>query len=360
MNKLNFINDVMTCCSGNRIPIFCIQEHFLYRSNLYKIAKNLNNFSVLAKSAHKDFKNQDKGRPCGGLATVIPKNFRKYVSIVNCQSWRLQPLLISLKNMKYLVINSYFPTDPKNLNGNNVELEDLLAEIKSILNSNKFNSVYLVGDLNCDFLRNTVHVKTIDAFMTSTNLYSLWQDYPIDYTYSYENVGNNTSTFILDHFLALESSKQEVSSAGVLHLVENTSDHEPIYVIIQTNHREDKVDSVIRTNFNPKPCWKKADIDQKLDYNDVLFQKLLGIYVPSEAIGCRDVNCNDIKHKDDIDSYVSDILGAVSESGKFTIPTGKPGSSNGDNIKYKLRKKTVGWKEYVEPYQDQANFWNSI
>ena len=86
---------------------------------------------------------------------MIPKNFRKYVSIVNCQSWRLQPLLISLKNMKYLVINSYFPTDPKNLNGNNVELEDLLAEIKSILNSNKFNSVYLVGDLNCDFLRNT-------------------------------------------------------------------------------------------------------------------------------------------------------------------------------------------------------------
>ena len=163
-------------------------------------------------------------------------------------------MLITLENKKHLVINSYFPTDPKNVNGNNIELENLLAEIKSIINSNKCDFVYLVGDLNCDFLRNTVHVKTMEAFMNSNNLYSIWQDNPIDYTYSCENVGNHTSTFILDHILTLTSSKQYISSAGVLHLVENMSDHEPIYAVIKVDHRDDKMNNDTKTNFNPKPC----------------------------------------------------------------------------------------------------------
>ena len=163
-------------------------------------------------------------------------------------------MLITLENKKHLVINSYFPTDPKNVNGNNIELENLLAEIKSIINSNKCDFVYLVGYLNCDFLRNTVHVKTIEAFMNSTNLYSIWQDYPIDYTYSCENVSNHTSTFTLDHILTLTSSKQYIPSAGVLHLVENMSDHEPIYAVIKVDHRDDKMNNDTKTNFNPKPC----------------------------------------------------------------------------------------------------------
>ena len=77
--------------------------------------------------------------------------------------------MIDIMKKKYLVINSYFPTDPKNVTGNNMELETLLAEIKSILSSTKFDFVYLVGDLNCDFIRNTVHVNTVKDFMTTTN-----------------------------------------------------------------------------------------------------------------------------------------------------------------------------------------------
>ena len=92
--------------------------------------------------------------------------------------------------------------------------------------------------------------------------------------------------------------------------------------------------------------------------NDVLFEKLFHLHIPSEAINCRDINCNNHDHKGEIDSYVFEILEAVSNSGNITIPTGTPCRSKTN--KNKTRKKTVGWKEFVEPFQDKANFWNSV
>ena len=74
-----------------------------------------------------------------------------------------------------------------------------------------------------------------------------------------------------------------------------------------------------------------------------------------EAVGCRDVHCKDKNHRDDIDKYVKEILEAVNESGKESIPT--PPSRQTKKVR---RKKTVGWKELVEPYQDGAHFWHSV
>ena len=102
--KLDFINDVIKLCSGTNIPIFCIQEHFLLRSNLYKISKNLPSHSVVAKPAYKDFKTQDRRKPMGGLATIVPKFIRKKITLINCQSWRLQPFLINLNKKISLLI----------------------------------------------------------------------------------------------------------------------------------------------------------------------------------------------------------------------------------------------------------------
>ena len=54
-----------------------------------------------------------------------------------------------------------FPTDPKYINAENIELENLLAEIKSIMNRADFNYLYIDGDINCDFTRNTIPVGLI-------------------------------------------------------------------------------------------------------------------------------------------------------------------------------------------------------
>jgi hypothetical protein len=62
-------------------------------------------------------------------------------------------------------------------------------------------------------------------------------------------------------------------------------------------------------------------------------------------------------HKEKIDSYIKDILENVSESGFETLPV----SVNNPNTNNKsMKKKTAGWKDFVEPYQDNAQFWHSI
>ena len=92
---------------------------------------------------------------------VIPKHMRKCSTLINCESWRLQPVLFEIGQKKLLIINSYFPTDPKTINSENQELMATLAITTNILDTTTFNSVYLAGDLNASVLRNTSHVQEI-------------------------------------------------------------------------------------------------------------------------------------------------------------------------------------------------------
>ena len=142
----------------------------------------------------------------------------------------------------------------------------------------------------------------------------------MDFTHSYDNQNGVTSTHAVDHILALKREKEQVVDAGVLHLVENMSDHEPIYAVIKADHQKDKKSNGDDVDISLKPKWKDATADQKLEYNDVLFRKLMSLDIP-EAVGCRDVHCKDKNHRDDIDKYVKEILEAVNESGKESIPT---------------------------------------
>ena len=111
--KFSFINDLIKV-SGSQIPIFCIQEHFLMRNNLYKLSNAFKSSSVFSVPAYKNFHVQDAGRPRGGLSIILPKELRKCVKFIKCESWRIQPILININNVKYLIIKTYFPTDLNN------------------------------------------------------------------------------------------------------------------------------------------------------------------------------------------------------------------------------------------------------
>ena len=118
-------------------------------------------------------------------------------------------------------------------------------------------------------------------------------------------------------------SQSTIEDAGVIHSIENMSDHEPIYDIIKVEHaiESDDADEPIG---KPRPVWRNATEDQKLEYNDVLFRRLLRMEIPESVRLCSDVHCKDDNHKNDIDKYVEDILTNVSESGHETLPIVAP------------------------------------
>ena len=57
-----------------------------------------------------------------------------------------------------------------------------------------------------------------------------------------------------------------------------------------------------------KPKWTKASPDQRLEYNDVLFRKLMQLNSTMTVPSCSDIHCKDILHRVAIDRYADEIL----------------------------------------------------
>ena len=352
--KLNYIQDIINV-SGNKIPIFLVQEHFLLRSNIYKLSKFFNTSAVLAKPAFKNFETQNTGRPMGGLATIVPKYLRKHTKVMNCESWRLQPILFKFGNKEILIINSYFPTDPKTINSENQDLISTLAVVTNLIETTTFHSLYLAGDLNCEFMRKSSHVRAVREFMTRLNLVSVWDYHDVDFTHTFEKETGEVYHHTIDHILTLNRSQGSIECAGAIHRVENMSDHEPIFAVIGVEASEKNEDVKEAAGAGrSKPVWKMATEDQKLEFNDILFRKLIRMEIPESIKVCSDIKCSDEHHKEEIDTFVKELLENVSESGHETLPIVTP------KAKKNLRKSTPGWKDCVEPFQDEAHFWHNI
>ena len=79
-----------------------------------------------------------KGRGKGGLATLWDKNLTKHVSQIKCASFRLQVTKFTFPSGSLLLLNTYFPCDPRVNNFNEDELLTLLAEMKEIMNNERY------------------------------------------------------------------------------------------------------------------------------------------------------------------------------------------------------------------------------
>ena len=160
--------------------------------------------------------------------------------------------------------------------------------------------------------------------------------------------------------LTLNKSSINIVDAGVLHHVDNMSDHAPIYTIVKVEEDDDdsvsnETDPAVKPK--PKPSWKKASPDQRLEYEDILFRKLATLHVPQGVSECSNVHCDDPLHKAEIDSYIEELLKNVNDSGFEALPISKPGNKKSVESE---TKSTAGWKQFVEPYQDNARFWHSV
>jgi len=122
------------------------------------------------KPAYKSSETVKRGRGSGGLILMWNKKLTKYVTNVECESYRLQAAKFTFPEAELLLINAYFMVDPQNNNFNDNELYSLLAEIERIINVTVCRNVVLVGDINCDFARNSAFVNIVKNFINQNNL----------------------------------------------------------------------------------------------------------------------------------------------------------------------------------------------
>jgi hypothetical protein len=100
-------------------------------------------------------------------------------------------------------------------------------------------------------------------------MFKLWDYHEVDFTHTFETESGEVFHNTLDHILALRRDEAMIESAGVLHHIENMSDHEPIYAVIKVEHTQAPKDDDEPLG-KPKPSWRAATADQKLEFNDIL------------------------------------------------------------------------------------------
>ena len=187
--------------------VLCGQEHFQLKNCKYRIANSIDDsFDSFFKPAVKSDLILTKGRPKGGLFIAWRKSQVKKATRIVCKSFRLQAVILEYSDCRLLIINTYFPCDNQKLilsESEAVERQNLLADIMSLQHKyvDSYDVSIILGDLNFDDTRYTGHAQLLHNVMERENLRSVWDIFPVDFTFT---SGNAFS--VLDHFL-LDSTK---------------------------------------------------------------------------------------------------------------------------------------------------------
>ena len=280
---------------------------------------------------------------------AIPKNLKATISDVSTSSSRVQALVIDSNDKKKLLINTYFPQDPRTTVFDTSELMTTLATISNIIEMNNFNELIWCGDINSHFIRNTKFVDIISEYINEKKLVKSWNKFEVDFTHVHY-INENAHTSIIDHFFWNVSIDQSIVDAGVIHLSENLSDHSPIYLVVKENG------SVTSTNENvvsrSKPSWKLATEDERNVFRDVLKEKLSEL---PHLCECHEVHCQNQEHNENLDDFMMELLGAMEQTANETLPVKKMHQKNG-----KAHSPIARWNEDIEPYKREAHFWHAI
>jgi hypothetical protein len=341
--------------------ILCIQEHFLLDaqdkkySNTNRLRKRFGNCDMFIVPAHKNTSQVSKGRGKGGLATIWRKEMTKYVSKIKCDNYRLQATKFNFPSGPILVINTYFPCDPRTINFDDTELMAVLTEIQNIILQSSTSNVWLAGDLNCHFLRSTSFTNLVKDYFLDIGLHLLWENQdqleniiPVDFTFT--SHANGVSSFsTIDHFACSRGVFPAISEAGVIHSGSNPSNHSAIYAKLEVGEIDLNLEKI---KASKRVDWAKATEEAKISYKTKLAEKLSSFTAP-DCVNCRNVHCSD--HVESLEKYTMDILESIENVAKDTLPIRGAGGTGAGH-----RKATPGWTDFVKPFLDESKFWNSL
>ena len=164
--------------------ILCNQENFVLKGNGHKIRQALPDHHVFIKPAKKD---KLEGRPVNGMFTAIPKELKGKAKDVSPSNDRIQGVMLDEKGDSILILNVYFPADPKTKTyGGDEALENVLASIECMIQTYACNNILIAGDMNTDMKRENGRVARMEKFVSDNELELAWQIFNVDFTHEFE------------------------------------------------------------------------------------------------------------------------------------------------------------------------------
>lgn len=338
-SKKEFVRHILS-----KVNILFLQEHWLSDS---QSASLVNIDSGVLCTAVSGFDNSEilSGRPYGGCAIFWRSGLKLNVSVLKTDSRRVCAVRMSSDKIKLLLVNVYMPYE--NSDSNIDEFSDHLFTVERLIVNNLDCHIIIGGDFNVDFSRVRAHTALLRSFCANQDLHVAIEhpNSSVDYTYQF----SMTRFSILDHFLLSPALfNYLMTSATVIHDINNLSDHEPIVL---------ELDLAIDCTTVPsnqglqqhRVSWVKANDGHIKNYREVLSNRLKSIALPVNALTCQNVGCRHVNHRGELDKYARDIVDACYNSSLDTIPQeGPPG------------RRIPGWSEYVEPFRQKSSFWHKL
>ena len=117
--------EILMTKNGNYFPMLCNQDNFILHGNRFKIKQSLPNARIYFKKAVMDSMD---GRPKNGMFIAVPDEIN-----VSSNHWRVQAITLQAPSNRLLIINSYFPNDPKSSEFDTSQLLTTLSAISSVM-----------------------------------------------------------------------------------------------------------------------------------------------------------------------------------------------------------------------------------
>ena len=276
------------------------------------------------------------GHPFGGVAIV----YRGCLDIqpVNTTSNRICSVTINLHNKNIILINIYMPTDDASTSSY-TEMGNVLDEVSALITLYSDYDIYILGDFNVDFKRNSRNAPLLRQFLNSEMLQCCHIELGNNDDYTFE--GPNGTRSMIDHILVNDNTFHKILEYNILTDAINLSDHNPVHVKLNYTKNIDEND--VSSKFSKKQVnWSKATNIDISNYKNILDMLLSQIEFSDDFLNCNLLTCTD--HSFEVMNYLNAISNAMTLASHYSIPKCKAYNSN----------EIPGWNDYVKPFQDAA------
>ena len=336
--------------------IVLVQEHWLLPSSLNYLDTLSEKHYVHSKSSMTNVteKGMLRGRPHGGLAIFYPRYLAGQIVKVNTNNDRIIALKVNIDPVPFIVLGIYMPCDKSYDAETLSEVDDILGEIEFLYMTHQNCEFLLAGDFNCDFRRNTPHVRRIRQFIVELSFSHKSEN--VDVTYRHDGL-NHVSC--IDHVFASGRIANNIHAIKHVESGSNLSCHLPVSWSVSCVG--DAVDDQTRSMPSvKKKVYVWAQIDAEEYRNDVK-HRLAHIHRVDDLMRGCEPNCTNVEHKERISECYQSIVRCLHAAGVKSVPQRPVGSSKhwwNDDIQSKKRASIEAhamWENFGKPRSGPVN-----
>ena len=330
----NSIVDLHELCKHH--DLIFLQEIWLFRFELNLISTIHPDFESYGISAIQDSEEIVRGRPYGGLAILVRKQFRRFCEFQTFDDSRLLSVTISSPIEKYCFINVYMPFQHDD---NYAMFMECIGKISASIEDSDISNFIILGDFNSAV--DTAFESELLEFCTSYDLsISDYEFYGRDSgQFTYVSDAHSTTSW-LDHIICSHGINSKVTSMNILDKMPS-SDHLPLQAEIDVDFNCAfnliDVNTCLRDIVSYK--WSQSTPDDLYQYCCSTYALFSDIYV-TPGVKCNNPDCNLTSHKSDIDCLYKKICDSLENASKHCIPSNK--------IDYYKEHIVPGFNEHVK------------